>query len=428
MSTKMSSVPIRELAPSWSSKSHGIIEPEKEPLDFPEIEAKFDEQAYIRREAMLATARGTSLSNVHEGNYERIDSPAVWSSETFKVEDITYRTSSEDICELETALLLFKASGRELNDINRDTFQLPILGQKLRRLSWDLHERTGAVILKGLQPDKYSTLDNIMLFAGLASYIGDQRGRQSAQNDVLTHLYSAHDESICDPRPGLSNHGLPFHNDHCDILALYVVETALNGGATRWASFGQIYNEMVKTKPHIIETLSRNDWPHETPTKKTKFLPLLFRDHEDLPFVSFTRFALTGLPTYPRHSSTPKLRPDQADALDTIQYLAERYAVEIKQEKGDIFLLNNRAALHARDRIQDPPGSSRRHLMRLCLRDSEYGRLIPEDLKRRWGDIFDGDQQKQGRWALTKEHGLNFISNSRFDSSFTNDETTGSHG
>lgn len=154
----------------------------------------------------------------------------------------------------------------------------------------------------------------------------------------------------------------------------------------------------------------------------------MFKDDQGLPFLSFTRFALTGLPTYPRGADSPQLSPEQADALDTIQYLAEKHCVEVEQEKGDIFIVNNRAALHARDKIQDSPDCSRRHLMRLCLRDTQYGRPIPSDLKRRWGDIFDNNQQKDGKWMLSKEHDPSFVSNSRFDSAFPNDETTGSHG
>ena len=89
-------------------------------------------------------------------------------------------------------------------------------------------------------------------------------------------------------------------------------------------------------------------------------------------------------------------------------------------------MINNRAVLHARDRIQDL--DSRRHLICLCLRDTEYGRPIPEDLKRRWGDIFDGDQHKDGKWMLEKENDAAFVSNSRFDQAFPNDETCMSHG
>ena len=164
-----------------------------------------------------------------------------------------------------------------------------------------------------------------------------------------------------------------------------------------------------------------------SPTGATKYLPLLFLE-AGTPFVSFTRFALTGLPSYPRGANAPTLTPEQADALDTLQFLAEKHAVEVEQEKGDIFLINNRTVLHARDKIRDTAEDSRRHLMRLCLRDTEFGRPIPADLKRRWGGIFDGNECKIGKWMLQKEHDASFVSNSRFDSSFSNDETSGSHG
>jgi hypothetical protein len=154
----------------------------------------------------------------------------------------------------------------------------------------------------------------------------------------------------------------------------------------------------------------------------------MFQDDRGTPFLSFTRFALTGLPTYPRSPSSPELSAEQADALDTIQYIAEKHAVEVAQEKGDMFFINNRTVLHARDKIHDSADQTRRHLMRLCLRDTEFGRPIPEDLKRRWGDIFDGGQSKDGKWMLCKENSASFVSNKAFDSALGYDETTGSHG
>ena len=114
--------------------------------------------------------------------------------------------------------------------------------------------------------------------------------------------------------------------------------------------------------------------------------------------------------------------------MDTLQYLANKHAVEVEQEKGDLLFINNRAILHARDKICDPPGESQRHLIRLCLRDSEYGDVIPEDLKKRWGDIFDGDQQRTGQWTLEKKHDARFVSNKQFDSAFGDETGTGSHG
>jgi hypothetical protein len=42
------------------------------------------------------------------------------------------------------------------------------------------------VIIKGLQPERYSLEDSVIIFAGLSSYVGDQRARQSAHNDMIS--------------------------------------------------------------------------------------------------------------------------------------------------------------------------------------------------------------------------------------------------
>ena len=190
--------------------------------------------------------------------------------------------------------------------ISQSTFPLPKLGPILRTKSADIHDGKGAVVIRGLDPEKYSLRTNIIMFAGLSSYIGDQRGLQSAMYDVLSksstitrswtdesstnspaaHMNSLSAKHIPDPRPGLSNEALvrhktsstshhlgltrltsvskPFHNDHCDVLALYVMETASSGGSAYWASGSQVYNEITATQPHLITVLAENSWPHQT--------------------------------------------------------------------------------------------------------------------------------------------------------------------
>ncbi|KAL2066451.1 hypothetical protein VTL71DRAFT_2522 [Oculimacula yallundae] len=357
--------------------------------------AKFSLKNYLNRGAVLAAGKrkenGASSPNAREGFPDQISLPAVW---TFDILSIDLRLTPPEVEELENALYDFNSQAYLIPQryLSQD-LSAPDTWPKLRALSLEIHEGKGTIIVKGLQPDNYSLKDNIMIFAGLSSYIDDQRGSQSAQNDVM----------MLDPRPGFSDHGLPFHHDdHCDILALYVIETAHYGGTTRWALFG--------------------------PLKVTKSLPLMFIDDRRIPFMNFTRFGLTGLPTYPRSPNSPKLTLEQADALDTIQYLAAKVAVDVKQEKGDILLINNRAVLHARDKIQDHLGDSARHLIRLCLRDSEYGRPIPENLKRRWGIIFDENQHEHGKWMLNKENDLAFVSNVKFDSALSEQEISYSHG
>jgi hypothetical protein len=54
----------------------------------------------------------------------------------------------------------------------------------------------------------------------------------------------------------------PYHTDMgTDILALQVREAATAGGATNLASASDIYQELLRTHPAVVETLSQTNWP-----------------------------------------------------------------------------------------------------------------------------------------------------------------------
>lgn len=408
-----------------------------DPVAGTKIAAKFSTAKYHLRESLLQSYGDTKSAVLPPGYPRHVKSAFPWGPD-LDVLRLTHNLSRAEVEEVLAAVRTFNSSERSLNDLSPETFPLPTLGSRLRSLSRELHEESGAVILKGINPDKQSLRDNIVAFAGVSSYIGDQRGSQSSENDVLTHLYPDMSKDIEDPRPGLSHHGLPFHTDHCDVLALYVMQTALEGGETFWASIPRIYNDIMETKPHLVAILAQENWPHETAIQTVKYLPLLFIDDKGVPFLNYTRFALTGLPTYPRSAHILDLSMEQQDALDTVEFLARKHALRVTHHKGDMLFLNNRAALHARGKILDRGPTTTtttgghgddggRHLIRLCLRDSEFGRSIPSALRNRWGDVFDAGQRETGKWTLEKKHDRNFVSNSKFDSLYNDETGTSSH-
>ena len=56
----------------------------------------------------------------------------------------------------------------------------------------------------------------------------------------------------------------PFHNDVCDILSMYALARSASGGKSNIASAGQVYNEIAATRPDLIHTLSKDDWPFDS--------------------------------------------------------------------------------------------------------------------------------------------------------------------
>jgi hypothetical protein len=69
--------------------------------------------------------------------------------------------------------------------MRKELFPLPTLGPKLEKLAFDIHTGRGIVFLRGFDPKKYSELDNVLLYTGMASYFGDRRGCQDGMGNMI---------------------------------------------------------------------------------------------------------------------------------------------------------------------------------------------------------------------------------------------------
>jgi hypothetical protein len=80
--------------------------------------------------------------------------------------------------------------------VNKSTFPLPNLAPRLHEVAETVHNGRGFVVLRGLQPDKYSNIDNILLYLGITSYIAETRGMQDFDGRMIRTSTSA-----CPPLP-----------------------------------------------------------------------------------------------------------------------------------------------------------------------------------------------------------------------------------
>lgn len=72
-----------------------------------------------------------------------------------------------------------------LDDVSVETFPLPELGPRLPILATEIHTGQGFVVIKGLDPSRYTTALNLIMYLGVSSYIGDRRGRQDEFGNML---------------------------------------------------------------------------------------------------------------------------------------------------------------------------------------------------------------------------------------------------
>lgn len=62
------------------------------------------------------------------------------------------------------------------NMLEPDLFPLPTeLKHRLRTISHNLHKGVGLAVVRGLDPKRYSDEDNLIIYAGIVSWIGRER-------------------------------------------------------------------------------------------------------------------------------------------------------------------------------------------------------------------------------------------------------------
>ena len=78
-------------------------------------------------------------------------------------------------------------------------------------------------------------------------------------------------------------------------------------------------------------------------------------DNPERMIIQYARRTFTGYWGLPRSSNIPPITEAQAEALDALHFLAEKHAVTLDFQQGDIQYANNLSIFHARDGFKDTP-------------------------------------------------------------------------
>ncbi|KAI1499550.1 hypothetical protein F5X99DRAFT_419801 [Biscogniauxia marginata] len=328
-----------------------------------------------------------------------VEGPMAWSgAQGSPVESNILQLQPADVIELETALKSFQELGLDGDQASREHFRLPNLEGRLAQCALEVHRGSGLCIVRGLAPGRYSPELNTILFLGIASYIGNQRGVQNSSGYMLSHVVESKSWTVPrEKRHGIHTNGsLPFHNDMgCEILSMHVRDCAATGGHTNVVSAGAIYNEMIKNDSWAVNVLAQSNWPIRVAKKDSSFvLSPLLEFHDGKLMISMDPARVGPHPAGP-DGLVPRLLPEQQAALGLLQQHALKHQVPLQTRPGDMVFLNNYALLHARDSYEDGAASSR-HLVRMWLRNAELGWQIPSSMHIPWDAVF-GERSKKVR-------------------------------
>ncbi|KAJ4367026.1 hypothetical protein N0V83_007556 [Neocucurbitaria cava] len=333
----------------------------REPVVRPSIKFEPDRADYEARSKRILQ-NWSPDATLPDGYPGQISGQRVWDGKTVGgVEAFALHLKPEEIEEIEDALKQFKdlPGPNGPDQMARELFPLPTLGPKLEAISKDLHSGRGLTILRGLKPTKYTAKDNVLLFTGLASYIGEQRGCQDRYGNML---------SQCEHRYPIKNIKLT------DTIQAHLVDMGFKFG---------------KDKPPVV-------WNAR---------PILFPETNHGPFFCFSRQKITGSEHYPLSTTLPAMSEEQAEALDMVHYVAEEHGIAMTLDPGDVLLYNNLAVLHGRNAFTDvETGDHRRHIMRLWVRNEEQAWETPAKLAREWHLVYgESERRAKAQWKINPE-------------------------
>ncbi|GAB1205260.1 hypothetical protein APSETT445_003933 [Aspergillus pseudonomiae] len=369
----------------------------------PDIEYHPDYEKYTAR-AARRKATEQLPTTLPDGFPQKLESPLVWEGKDVeKRDDWIYKLNDAQREEIDAALKSFQAQNLTLGNINQDTFPLPNLRPTLRSLSNEIHNGRGFFVLRGLDIDRYTREENIIIYAGVSSHIGNIRGRQQDRrftpdggSVVLSHIKDLTRTSVANSIGAPSNTAdkQVFHTDSGDIISLLCLHPAAEGGESQISSSWLVYNILAKERPDLIRTLSE-PWPLDgfnDPVKPYTTRPLLYHQKAtdttpERVLIQYARRYFTGFLAQPRSTDIPPISEAQAEALDAIHFIAEEHSAALDFQKGDVQYINNLSIFHARKGFRDEPDKER-HLLRLWLRDPENAWATPEPLRERWENVY----------------------------------------
>jgi hypothetical protein len=292
-----------------------------------------------------------------------------------------YEVTAADIAALDRALEQVRQRGLTV-PFSKEQFPLGDFASTLLALRREIEDGTGVVLMRGIPVEKYASEGSRLVYWGIGAHLGVALA-QTPRAELLIDVRDTGGDQYKDPtvRGYHTDRRLPFHNDQGDVVALLCLRGAKSGGLSCIASAAAVHNEILATRPDLLQVLYRpyySDIRGEEPKGRKPYYaePRFCMWKGRL----FTQHGRTYIDSAQRFPEVPRLTPEMIEAMELVDKLAntDRFRLDMDFRPGDIQFLNNRVVLHSRTDFEDFPEPERkRHLLRLWLRTPAYDSLPP---------------------------------------------------
>ena len=303
----------------------------------------------------------------------RIDHPAAWHvSELGDAKSFAVHLEPRHLDALDAAVRKSKGDGTPIESLSRESFPLDAMASDIEKWRRELTAGRGMVMLRGFPIADYDVKDLGRMFMGLGTHFGLPVS-QNNLGEKLGHVFNVGDKDRRE-RAYRNRRGLNLHTDRCDYIGMLCLQKARTGGVSGYASAVTIHNEILATRPELLEPLYLGYHLHrfgEQPQDEppiTRFPIPVFSSAEGFFNVVYIR----GYVDLAVEEGLCTLDDRALEALDYFDEVANRPDVrlDVLLEPGDVTITNNCLLLHRRTEFEDHvDDAQKRHLLRLWLVD-----------------------------------------------------------
>jgi hypothetical protein len=268
------------------------------------------------------------------------------------------------------ALEAQRAADRAIDTITQQEFALDSIAHNVAAWRHEVLNGRGFVVLRTLPLTRYSEHELSTIFWGLGTYFG-RAVSQSNLGDRIGHVIDVGRQDRRE-RAYRNSRELTLHTDRADVLAMLCLQRAMRGGLSGYASAHTIYNEMLTSRPELLELLFEGFYYHRR-GEQLPGQPAVTPDKVPVLSEQDGAISVVFLRNYIEMAATElgrDLSPLQLEALDLFEAIANRDDVKLTfmLEPGEAIFFNNCVLLHNRTSFEDHPDPARkRHLLRLWL-------------------------------------------------------------
>ena len=300
-----------------------------------------------------------------------ITARSAWRPGDFPTPDAyTVTLTGDHLAAFDAALESARAHGRALEHATEGDFALEAIAADVAAWRDEILEGRGFVVLRGLAGPRYSPDDLATIFWGLGLHLG-RAVSQSPMGDVIGHVVGIGGQDRRE-RAYRNSRELTMHTDRCDVIGMLCLVKAMRGGVSAYASAHTIYNEILATRPALLDPLfagfryhRRGEQLPGEPGITADPVPILSEQDGALSVV----FLRAYIEMAANELGAP-FAPAEIAALDYFEEVAARPDVKLAftMEPGEAIFFNNCMTLHNRTAFEDHPDPARkRHLLRLWL-------------------------------------------------------------